>query len=53
MAGLQRGGALIGPAMGGVIAGFAGYPIAFIAGAASAVVAAASCCVRAQRPGEP
>ena len=39
MAGLQRGGALIGPAMGGVIAGFAGYPIAFIAGAASAVVA--------------
>jgi MFS family permease len=40
MAGLQRGGALLGPAAGGAIAGFAGYPLAFIAGAASALVAA-------------
>jgi MFS family permease len=41
MAGLQRGGALIGPLAGGVLAGFAGYPIAFAAGVASAVVAGA------------
>jgi MFS family permease len=39
MAGLQRGGALVGPVAGGVIAGWAGYPTAFIAGAASAVIA--------------
>ena len=39
MAGLQRGGALIGPVAGGVLAGFAGYPVAFVVGAASAVVA--------------
>jgi MFS family permease len=41
MAGLQRGGALLGPVAGGAIAGLAGYPTAFIAGAASAVVAGA------------
>ncbi|HSC13939.1 MAG TPA: MFS transporter [Gammaproteobacteria bacterium] len=41
MAGLQRGGALIGPLAGGVLAGLAGYPIAFAAGVASAVVAGA------------
>jgi MFS family permease len=41
MAGLQRGGALIGPFAGGVLAGFAGYPVAFAAGVASAVVAGA------------
>ncbi|HLF12422.1 MAG TPA: MFS transporter [Gammaproteobacteria bacterium] len=41
MAGLHRGGALIGPLVGGLIAGFADYPTAFIAGAACAVVAAA------------
>jgi hypothetical protein len=40
MAGLQRGGALIGPAAGGALAGLAGYPTAFIAGAVSAIVAA-------------
>ncbi len=40
MAGLQRGGALIGPIVGGAIASFADYPTAFLAGAASAVVAA-------------
>jgi MFS family permease len=42
MAGLQRGGALLGPVAGGALAGLAGYPAAFIAGAASAVVAAAN-----------
>jgi MFS family permease len=42
MAGLQRGGALIGPVAGGLLAGFAGYPVAFIVGAASAVVAGAT-----------
>jgi MFS family permease len=41
MAGLHRGGALIGPAAGGAIAAFAGYPVAFAIGAASAVAAAA------------
>jgi MFS family permease len=41
MAGLQRGGALLGPVAGGALAGFVGYPTAFIAGAASAIVAAA------------
>jgi MFS family permease len=41
MAGLQRGGALIGPFAGGVLAGLAGYPIAFAAGVASAVAAGA------------
>jgi MFS family permease len=40
MAGLQRGGALIGPVAGGVLAGIAGYPVAFIVGALGAVVAA-------------
>jgi MFS family permease len=40
MAGLQRGGALIGPVAGGVLAGFAGYPVAFVVGAFGAVVAA-------------
>jgi len=42
MAGLQRGGALIGPVAGGALAGFAGYPAAFAVGAASAVVAGAT-----------
>jgi MFS family permease len=41
MAGLQRGGALIGPVAGGLLAAFAGYPVAFMVGAASAVVAGA------------
>jgi MFS family permease len=41
MAGLQRGGALIGPVAGGVLAGFAGYPVAFAVGAAGAVMAGA------------
>jgi MFS family permease len=41
MAGLQRGGALLGPVLGGALAGFAGYPTAFIAGAVSAIIAAA------------
>ncbi len=41
MAGLQRGGALIGPVAGGLLAGAAGFPIAFAAGAVSAVLAAA------------
>jgi len=41
MAGLQRGGALIGPFVGGALAGFAGYPVAFAAGVMSAVVAGA------------
>jgi MFS family permease len=40
MAGLQRGGALIGPVAGGVLAGIAGYPVAFIVGALGAIVAA-------------
>jgi len=41
MAALHRGGALIGPVAGGVIAGLASYPIAFVAGAGSALLAAA------------
>jgi len=41
MAGLQRGGALIGPVAGGALAGFAGFPVAFAAGVASAVLAGA------------
>jgi len=41
MAGLQRGGALIGPIAGGALAGFAGFPVAFAAGVASAVLAGA------------
>jgi MFS family permease len=41
MAGLQRGGALIGPVAGGLLAGAAGFPVAFAAGAVSAVLAAA------------
>lgn len=42
MAGLQRGGALIGPVAGGALAGAAGFPVAFAIGAASAVVAGAT-----------
>jgi MFS family permease len=42
MAGLQRGGALIGPVAGGVLAGAAGFPAAFAVGAASAVLAGAT-----------
>jgi MFS family permease len=41
MAGLQRGGALIGPVAGGLLAGAAGFSVAFAAGAVSAVLAAA------------
>jgi MFS family permease len=40
MAGLQRGGALLGPVAGGLLAGAAGFPVAFAAGAVSAVLAA-------------
>ena len=40
MAGLQRGGALIGPVAGGYLAVFAGYPVTFVVGALGAVVAA-------------
>jgi MFS family permease len=42
MAGLQRGGALFGPFAGGALAGLAGFPVAFVVGAASAVVAGAT-----------
>ena len=42
MAGLQRGGALIGPVAGGALAGIAGFPAAFTVGAASAVIAGAT-----------
>jgi MFS family permease len=42
MAGLQRGGALIGPVAGGALAGLAGFPVAFAVGAGSAVVAGAT-----------
>jgi MFS family permease len=42
MAGLQRGGALLGPVLGGLLAGAAGYTAAFTAGAVSAVIAAAT-----------
>ncbi|HUQ50612.1 MAG TPA: MFS transporter, partial [Gammaproteobacteria bacterium] len=42
MAGLQRGGALIGPFAGGALAGVAGFPVALAVGAASAVVAGAT-----------
>jgi MFS family permease len=39
MAGIQRGGAFVGPVLGGLIAQFAGFAIAFIVSAALAVVA--------------
>jgi MFS family permease len=42
MAGLQRGGALIGPVAGGALAGVAGFPVALAVGAASAIVAGAT-----------
>jgi MFS family permease len=42
MAGLQRGGALIGPVAGGALAGLAGYPATFAVGVASAIVAGAT-----------
>jgi MFS family permease len=42
MAGLQRGGALIGPVAGGALAGLAGFQVAFAVGAVSAVVAGAT-----------
>ena len=48
MAGLQRGGALIGPLAGGVLAGVAGYPVAFAVGASFAVVAGATVLVFAR-----
>jgi len=48
MAGLQRGGALIGPVAGGALAGFAGYPVAFVVGALSAVLAAVTVLVFAR-----
>lgn len=40
MAGLQRGGALVGPVAGAYLASFAGYPVAFIVGALGSVLAA-------------
>ena len=39
MAGLQRVGMFVGPAAGGLLAGYAGYPVTFAAGAAVALVA--------------
>ena len=48
MAGLQRGGALIGPVAGGALAGLAGFPVAFTVGAASAVIAGATVLVFAR-----
>ena len=41
MAGLQRVGAFAGPAAGGLVAAWAGYPAAFLAGALCAAAAAA------------
>lgn len=41
LGGLQRGGALIGPFAGGLLAGAAGYPLAFVVGAGFAVTAGA------------
>src|SRR5690606_6753802 len=41
MAGLQRVGAFLGPVAGGVLASWAGYPLAFLAGGACAAAAAA------------
>ncbi len=40
MAGLQRVGAFLGPAAGGLVAAWAGYPAAFLAGALCAAAAA-------------
>ncbi|HEY8520132.1 MAG TPA: MFS transporter [Gammaproteobacteria bacterium] len=40
MAGLNRAGAFLGPAAGGLIAGALGYPAAFVAGAGAALAAA-------------
>lgn len=41
LAGLQRAGAFVGPAVGGALAAYAGYPTTFAIGAISAVLAAA------------
>lgn len=41
MAGLQRAGMFVGPAAGGALAAYVGYPITFAAGAAVALVAGA------------
>jgi MFS family permease len=39
MAGLQRAGMFVGPVAGGVLAGYAGYPVTFLVGAAIALAA--------------
>lgn len=39
MAGLQRAGMFVGPVAGGVLAGYAGYPVTFLVGAAIALTA--------------
>ena len=39
MAGLQRAGTFIGPALGGVLAGIVGYQFTFVVGASTAVIA--------------
>lgn len=39
MAGLQRAGMFVGPVAGGVLAGYAGYPVTFVVGAAIALAA--------------
>ena len=40
MAGLQRAGVFLGPALGGLLAARSGYPVAFVIGAVLAIVAA-------------
>lgn len=39
MAGLQRAGVFVGPAVGGLLAGLIGYPVTFLIGASTAMVA--------------
>jgi MFS family permease len=52
MAGVQRGGVLFGPALGGLVAAVLGYPAAFAVAAVSAIAALVSVLARA-RAGEP
>jgi MFS family permease len=39
MAGLQRAGVFVGPAVGGLLAGLIGYPVTFLIGASTAMLA--------------
>jgi len=49
VAGINRGGALLGPLFGGIVAEWLGYPAAFVAGAALSALAAVTMLVYARR----